>query len=70
MPLIQEVKRMANQQNGKRPEKNNETRPSSSFWVVIAAIVLVILFVLLGILIPIMVISGIIIYLVRFRPRQ
>lgn len=32
---------MANQQNGKRPEKNNETRPSSSFWVVIAAIVLV-----------------------------
>ena len=38
--------------------------------ILIAAIVLVILFVLLGILIPIMVIAGIIIYLVRFRPRQ
>ena len=38
--------------------------------ILIAAIVLVILFVLLGILIPIMVVAGIIIYLVRFRPRQ
>ena len=38
--------------------------------ILIAAIVLVILFVLLGILIPIMAIAGIIIYLVRFRPRQ
>ena len=38
--------------------------------ILIAAIALVILFVLLGILIPIMAIAGIIIYLVRFRPRQ
>lgn len=38
--------------------------------ILIAAVVLVILFVLLGILIPIMVVAGIIIYLVRFRPRQ
>ena len=37
---------------------------------IITLIVLVILFVLLGILIPIMAIAGIIIYLVRFRPRQ
>lgn len=38
--------------------------------VLIAALVLVVLFVLLGILIPVMVIAGIIIYLVRFRPRK
>lgn len=38
--------------------------------ILIAAVVLIILFVLLGILIPIMVVAGVIIYLVRFRPRQ
>ncbi|MBU5480981.1 DUF1700 domain-containing protein [Blautia sp. MSJ-19] len=38
--------------------------------ILIAVIVLAILCVLLGILIPIMVVAGIIIYLVRFRPRR
>lgn len=38
--------------------------------ILLAAVVLIILFVLLGILIPIMVLAGVIIYLVRFRPRQ
>lgn len=37
--------------------------------VLIAALVLIVLFVLLGILIPIMLVAGVIVYLVRFRSK-
>ena len=64
------------QKSGSERVKQKSFKLDFSTWygkllaILIAAIVLVILFVLLGILIPIMVIAGIIIYLVRFRPRQ
>lgn len=64
------------QDSGSERVKQKSFRLDFSTWygklfaILIAAIVLVILFVLLGILIPIMVVAGIIIYLVRFRPRK
>ncbi|WP_448774458.1 DUF1700 domain-containing protein [Blautia sp.] len=64
------------QKSGSERVKQKSFKLDFSTWygkllaILIAAIALVILFVLLGILIPIMVVAGIIIYLVRFRPRQ
>lgn len=64
------------QKSGSERAKQKSFKLNFSTWygkllaILIAAIMLVILFVLLGILIPIMVVAGIIIYLVRFRPRQ
>ena len=64
------------QSSGSENVKRKSFKLDFSTWygkliaILIAAVVLIILCVLLGNLLPIMVLAGVIIYLVRFRPRQ